>query len=73
MSLFEKAKTKKSTKNCHYCKCEFTPDKRNLNRGWGLCCSKSCAASLKTKLKNLPNSELVRELRDMRIAQLGID
>lgn len=27
----------------------------------------------KTKLKNLPKSELIRELRDMRISQLGID
>lgn len=30
---------------CDYCGNVYIVDKRNLNRGWGLCCSKSCAAS----------------------------
>ena len=45
MNLFDKAKVIK-LKKCHNCNKEFTPDKRNTNRGWGLCCSKSCAATL---------------------------
>lgn len=39
MNLFDKAKNKKTTKSCLSCNKEFTPDKRNVNRGWGLCCS----------------------------------
>jgi hypothetical protein len=73
MNLFNKAKAKKTTKSCQYCKVEFAPDKRNINRGWGLCCSKSCATSLRNKLNRLPNSELVKEVRDIRLNQLGID
>lgn len=72
MNLFDKAKSKKTTKNCHQCRKEFTPDKRNLNRGWGLCCSKSCATTLRNKLNRMPNSELTKELRDLRLSQLGI-
>ena len=33
MNIFDKAKDKKVTKNCHNCHKEFTPDKRNVNRG----------------------------------------
>jgi predicted RNA-binding Zn ribbon-like protein len=29
----------------------YTPDSRNLKRGWGLCCSKSCAAEKREKDK----------------------
>lgn len=72
MNLFNKAKLKKTTKNCHQCGEEFTPDNRNVNRGWGLCCSKSCAATLRNKLSRMSNSELVKEVRDLRLAQLGI-
>ena len=31
-------------RKCDNCGIEYKPDKRNLKRGWGLCCSKSCAA-----------------------------
>lgn len=72
MTLFDKAKDKKVTKNCHNCQKEFTPDKRNVNRGWGICCSKSCAATYKNKLRKMSSSELTKELRDMRLNQLGI-
>jgi len=72
MTLFDKAKSVKVTKNCHNCGKEFTPDKRNVNRGWGLCCGKSCAATYKGKLGRMKGSELVREVRDMRLSQLGI-
>lgn len=31
-------------RNCDHCGAEYEGDPRNLKRGWGLCCSKSCAA-----------------------------
>ena len=37
------------TKNCEYCGRPFQTDTRNLARGWGKCCSKSCAASLRER------------------------
>lgn len=73
MNLFDKAKIKKNIKNCQYCGVSFVPDKRNVNRGWGLCCSKSCASLLKNRFKKMDKSELIKELRDMRLSQLGID
>ena len=72
MTLFDKAKDKKTTRNCQNCNKEFTPDKRNVNRGWGLCCSKSCAATYKNKLRSMSGRELTKEVRDMRLSQLGI-
>lgn len=32
-------------RNCDYCGTEYEADMRNINRGWGLCCSKKCAAN----------------------------
>ena len=32
------------TRECDVCKKKYIPDQRNLKRGWGLCCSKSCSA-----------------------------
>ena len=29
---------------CDWCNSEYQADTRNLKRGWGKCCSKSCAA-----------------------------
>ena len=72
MTLFDKAKDKKTTKSCQNCNKEFTPDKRNVNRGWGLCCSKSCAATYRNKLITMSGRELIKEVRDMRLSQLGI-
>ena len=71
-NLFDKAKNKKEESFCLWCKSSFTPDKRNTKRGWGLCCSKSCAASYKTKLKHLKGVEKIRETRDYKLNQLGI-
>ena len=31
-------------RKCDNCGNEYFADTRNLKRGWGLCCSKSCAA-----------------------------
>lgn len=36
-------------RNCDNCGKEYEADKRNVNRGWGLCCSKSCAAQKREK------------------------
>jgi hypothetical protein len=57
-SLFQNAKQNathvsggsgKVSRNCDNCGKLYDADKRNLNRGWGLCCSKSCAASNREK------------------------
>lgn len=31
-------------RKCDVCGKDYKADSRNLKRGWGLCCSKSCAA-----------------------------
>jgi len=31
-------------RKCDVCDSEYNADERNIKRGWGLCCSKSCAA-----------------------------
>jgi hypothetical protein len=38
-------------RKCDNCNKIYEADQRNLNRGWGLCCSKSCAASKREKSK----------------------
>lgn len=38
-------------RNCNRCKNQYQADNRNLNRGWGLCCSKKCAAKLREMSK----------------------
>lgn len=48
----------KEKRNCDYCEKEYMADTRNLKRGWGLCCSKSCAANKREKSK--PNYNPVR-------------
>lgn len=46
-------------RNCDNCQKEYEADMRNVNRGWGLCCSKSCAASKREKSKPNYNPERV--------------
>jgi len=36
-------------RNCDNCGNTYDADTRNLKRGWGLCCSKSCAATKREK------------------------
>ena len=36
-------------RNCDECGQRYEADERNLKRGWGFCCSKSCAASKREK------------------------
>ena len=38
-------------RKCDFCGKEYMADTRNLNRGWGLCCSKSCAAKKRERNK----------------------
>ena len=54
MNLFTKAKNeshKYGIHRCHFCSGEFKPDKRNLNRGWGMFCSKTCSSLFRQNLK----------------------
>ena len=38
-------------RKCDFCQKEYQADQRNIKRGWGLCCSKSCAASKRERAK----------------------
>lgn len=38
-------------RQCDNCQTWYQADNRNLQRGWGLCCSKSCAAAKREKSK----------------------
>jgi hypothetical protein len=50
-------------RNCDYKPCgkEYEADERNLKRGWGLCCSKSCAAHKREESKLTYSSERVKQ------------
>lgn len=52
-------------RSCDLCKKEYLADERNLKRGWGLCCSKSCAARKREQSKPSYNPDRV-ELNNMR-------
>ena len=76
MNLFSSAKinSKDSDKRpCLYCNILFTPDPRNIKRGWGRCCSKSCAAAMKYKYKSMSEFERIREKRNDVLKTLGIN
>lgn len=55
----KKKKTLIMKRKCDNCGKEYDADERNLKRGWGLCCSKSCAASKREKLKPTYNAATV--------------
>ena len=48
-------------RNCNNCDTEYMADTRNLRRGWGLCCSKACAAKYREKQKPGYNPDKVVE------------
>jgi hypothetical protein len=51
------------------CSNTYLADERNLRRGWGLCCSKSCAASKREKSRPDYDPVIVarnNKLRDAR-------
>lgn len=73
MNLFKQSIIKSKLKHlCLFCNNPYSPDKRNLNRGWGLFCSKSCSASYKNKLSNMSESEKKVEIRRKKLKQIGL-
>jgi hypothetical protein len=42
----------KIKRKCDFCPKEYEADLRDVNRGWALCCSKSCAAKKRESLKS---------------------
>lgn len=56
-------------RNCDHCGKKYEADIRNVNRGWGLCCSKSCAAKKRESGKlttgQIENSALFQILENM--------
>lgn len=56
----------KTKRNCNYCGKEYQADNRNLKRGWGLCCNKSCSASLRERSKPTWNAETVERNNEKR-------
>lgn len=46
-------------RNCDFCGNEYEADKRNLKRGWGMCCSKSCAAKKRERSRPDYDFEIV--------------
>lgn len=73
MNLFEKAVLTKETKPlCLCCNKPFSPDKRNLNRGWGMFCSKSCSVKYRNKVGRMSKSDQLVESREKKIRQLGL-
>lgn len=47
-------------RKCDVCNKQYKADNRNLKRGWGLCCSKSCAAKKRERSKPGYDPETVR-------------
>lgn len=48
-------------RNCDQCGNRYKADPRNLKRGWGLCCSKSCAAKKREMSKPGYDPERVKK------------
>lgn len=42
----------KMNRKCDVCFKNYSADERSIKRGWGLCCSKSCAAKKRETLKS---------------------
>lgn len=53
-------------RKCDNCKREYKADERNLKRGWGLCCSKKCAARKRERNKPGYNIETVERNNERR-------
>jgi translation initiation factor 2 beta subunit (eIF-2beta)/eIF-5 len=73
-NIFDKAKDKedKGFKKCFTCGTTFRPDIRNVKRGWGMNCSKSCASNMKLTFSNVSELEKKVMLRDWKLENLGI-
>lgn len=57
----------KINRNCDNCGESYLADTRDLSRGWGKCCSKSCAASLREKSRSGYNRERVKRNNIRRV------
>lgn len=56
-------------RKCDNCGAEYNVDSRNLKRGWGLCCSKSCAAKKREKNKTIKDvNEKIIQIKQQPIA-----
>lgn len=53
-------------RNCDQCKIVYHADNRNLKRGWGLCCSKKCAAKMREKSKPGYNATIIKQNNERR-------
>lgn len=53
-------------RNCDNCGKSYFADNRNLKRGWGLCCSKSCSASKREKSRSNYDPVRVAENNEIR-------
>lgn len=60
-------------RDCDHCKAEYDADTRNLKRGWGLCCSKSCAAKKRESGKSGYNPEVVARNNRIRSGKATIN
>jgi hypothetical protein len=56
----------KFERKCDNCQRTYVADTRNIKRGWGLCCSKSCAASKREKSKPGYNESIVADNNEVR-------
>ncbi len=66
----------KMKRNCNHCGREYEADMRNVKRGWGLCCSKSCAAYNREKLKtekNMEQNNIPARVQAIIIDKLAVD
>jgi len=59
-------------RKCNNCKSDYLADERNVKRGWGLCCSKSCAASMREKSKKGYNPARVERNNIRRVFWNGL-
>lgn len=53
-------------RKCDHCGRKYRADPRNLKRGWGLCCSKRCAASKRERSKPGYDPERVERNNERR-------
>lgn len=57
-------------KNCPNCGKQFSPDPRNVARGWGVSCSKSCAATLRERKAGASKVPTVRSVKKVRFENI---
>lgn len=60
-------------RNCDICNILYKADNRNLKRGWGLCCSKSCAAKKREMAKPTWDKKTVERNNRIRNSEMTLD